>query len=122
MAELFLDDLGMHARFKRQRRHRVAEVVEAGPRHACRGTRPPEHRQVAVWVVRATGLIDEHVAGVRPRLAERETLAPLQRAVLAQGHDRRRCEQDLSLALGLRRRDDELMVRLRHLLGDRERA
>ena len=72
-------------------------------------------------VVRLAGFVDEHVAGVGPRLAERQALLQLHGAVLTHGGDRGWGEQDLALALRLRRRHHDLVVGVGALLHHGER-
>ena len=72
-------------------------------------------------MVRLAGFVNEHVAGVGPRLAERQALLQLHGAVLTQGGDRGWGEQDLALALRLQRRHHDLVVGVGALLHHGER-
>ena len=122
MAELLLDDLRVDAGFEGERGHRVAGVVEPDPRHASPLHRVFEHLREAVRVVLGAGLVDEHVPRVGPRRTERESLLTLPVEMRPQCSDGRRGEQELTLALRLRGRDDHLMVGRRALLGHGERG
>ena len=85
-----------------ERRHRVAQIVQADRWDAHAADRLLEHLQQPLRVVRLAGLVDEHVAGVGPRRSEREPLGSLMLAVRVEGGDGGWCEKKLALALGLR--------------------
>ena len=84
---MLLDDLRVDAGLQRQRRHRVAEILEANGRHVGALAGTDEHRVDALRVVRLAQLVDEHTAGVDPRRTDSDALEALALAMLGQHGD-----------------------------------
>ena len=75
----------MHAGLPRERRHRVAQIVQRIAATRARRIACSEHLERPPRVIRLADLVHEHIAGVGPRRSELEPLSPFMLSMRTEG-------------------------------------